>query len=97
MAQRVNAHIPPTMLMFDSRSGSNARDNGSTVTFNAPQGMDSLSKTQTALIQLVDFQASHTIYNITNSNNTLELYVQLYDRFIYNKYINYYYYCKWLL
>ena len=65
--------------MFDSRSGSNARDNGSTVTFNVPQGMDSLSETQTALIQLVDFQASHTIYNITNSNNTLELYVQLYD------------------
>ena len=65
--------------MFDSRSGTNARDNGSTVTFNIPQGMDSVTETQTALIQLVDFQASNSFYNITNSNNTLEVLVQLYD------------------
>ena len=79
MAKRVNTNVPPTMLMFDSRSGTNARDNGSTVTFNIPQGMDSVTETQTALIQLVDFQASNSFYNITNSNNTLEVFVQLYD------------------
>ena len=79
MAKRVNTNVPPTMLMFDSRSGTNARDNGSTVTFNIPQGMDSVTETQTALIQLIDFQASNSFYNITNSNNTLEVFVQLYD------------------
>ena len=79
MAKRVNTNIPPTMLMFDSRSGTNARDNGSTVTFNIPQGMDSVTETQTALIQLVDFQASNSFYNITNSNNTLEVFVGGYD------------------
>jgi hypothetical protein len=41
--------------------------------------MDSVTETQTALIQLVDFQASNSFYNITNSNNTLEVFVQLYD------------------
>jgi hypothetical protein len=45
------------------------------VTFNIPQGMDSVTETQTALIQLVDFQASNSFYNITNSNNTLEVLV----------------------
>ena len=80
MAKRVNTNVPPTMLMFDSRSGTNARrDNGLTVTFNIPQGMDSVTETQTALIQLIDFQASNSFYNITNSNNTLEVFVQLYD------------------
>ena len=79
MAKRVNTNVPPTMLMFDSRSGTNARDNGSTVTFNIPQGMDSVTETQTALIQLIDFQASNSFYNITDSNNTLEVFVQLYD------------------
>ena len=54
--------------MFDSRSGTNARDNGSTVTFNIPQGMDSVTEAQTAFIQLVDFQASNSFYNITNFN-----------------------------
>ena len=79
MAKRVHTNIPPTMLMLDSRSETYARDNGSTVTFNIPQGMDSVTETQTALIQLVDFQASNSFYNITNLNNTLEVFVQLYD------------------
>ena len=79
MAKRVNTNVPPTMLMFDSKSETNARDNRSTATFNIPQGMDSVTETQTALIQLFDFQASNSFYNITSSNNTLEVFVQLYD------------------
>ncbi len=65
--------------MLDSRAAPDKRDNGSTVTFNIPNGINSLTETQTAILQLLEFQASHSIYNIDKSNNKLEIFVQTYD------------------
>ena len=79
MSLRVNAATPPVILMLDSRAAPDKRDNGSTVTFNIPNGINSLTETQTAILQLLEFQASHSIYNIDKSNNKLEIFVQTYD------------------
>jgi hypothetical protein len=49
------------------------------VTFNIPNGINSLTETQTAILQLLEFQASHSIYNIDKTNNKLEILVQKYD------------------
>ena len=65
--------------MLDSRATSDTRDNGSTVTFNIPNGVNAQTETQTAVLQLLEFQGSHSIYNIDSTNNTLEIFVQLYD------------------
>ena len=65
--------------MLDSRAAPDKRDNGSTVTFNIPNGINSLTETQTAILQLLEFQASHSIYNIDKTNNKLEFFVQTYD------------------
>jgi hypothetical protein len=65
--------------MLDSRATPDTRDHGSTVTFNIPNGLNAETETQTAVIQLLEFQASHSIYNIDSSNNKLEIFVQLYD------------------
>ena len=65
--------------MLDSRAAPDKRDNGSTVTFNIPNGINSLTETQTAILQLLEFQASHSIYNIDKTNNKLEIFVQKYD------------------
>ena len=64
MSLRVNAATPPVILMLDSRAAPDKRDNGSTVTFNIPNGVNALTETQTAILQLLEFQASHSIYNI---------------------------------
>ena len=58
--------------MLDSRAAPDRRDKGSTVTFNIPNGVN-------AILQLLEFQASHSIYNIDKTNNKLELFVQTYD------------------
>ena len=65
--------------MLDSRAAPDRRDKGSTVTFNIPNGVNALTETQTAILQLLEFQASHSIYNIDKTNNKLELFVQTYD------------------
>ena len=65
--------------MLDSRATPDTRDLGSTVTFNIPNGLNADTETQTAVLQLLEFQASHSIYNIDSSNNKLEIFVQLYD------------------
>jgi len=65
--------------MLDSRATPDTRDQGSTVTFNIPNGLNADTETQTAVLQLLEFQASHSIYNIDSSNNKLEIFVQLYD------------------
>ena len=65
--------------MLDSRAAPDKRDNGSTVTFNIPNGVNALTETQTAILQLLEFQASHSIYNIDRTNNKLEIFVQKYD------------------
>ena len=65
--------------MLDSRATSDTRDNGSTVTFNIPNGVNAQTETQTAVLQLLEFQGSHSIYNIDSTNNKLEIFVQLYD------------------
>ena len=65
--------------MLDSRATSDTRDNGSTVTFNIPNGVNAQTETQTAVLQLLEFQGSHSIYNIDLTNNKLEIFVQLYD------------------
>ena len=65
--------------MLDSRAAPDKRDNGSTVTFNIPNGVNALTETQTAILQLLEFQASHLIYNIDRTNNKLEFFVQKYD------------------
>jgi hypothetical protein len=49
------------------------------VTFIIPNGLNADTETQTAVSQLLEFQASHSIYNIDSSNNKLEIFVQLYD------------------
>jgi hypothetical protein len=49
------------------------------VTFNIPNGVNALTETQTAILQLLEFQASHSIYNIDKTNNKLEFFVQTYD------------------
>ena len=79
MSLCVNAATPPVILMLDSRAAPDKRDNGSTVTFNIPNGINSLTETQTAILQLLEFQASHSIYNIDKTNNKLEIFVQKYD------------------
>jgi hypothetical protein len=78
MSLRVNAATPPVILMLHSRAAPDRRDNGSTVTFNIPNGINSLTETQTAIIQLLEFQASHFIYNIDKTNNKLEFFAQSY-------------------
>ena len=65
--------------MLDSRAAPDKRDNGSTVTFNIPNGVNALTETQTAILQLLEFQASHSIYNIDKTNNKFEFFVQKYD------------------
>ena len=65
--------------MLDSRATSDTRDNGSTVTFNIPNGVNAQTETQTAVLQLLEFQGSHSIYNIDSTNNKLEIFVQFYD------------------
>ena len=75
----MNAATPPVILMLDSRAAPDKRDNGSTVTFNIPNGVNALTETQTAILQLLEFQASHSIYNIDKTNNKLEFFVQTYD------------------
>ena len=65
--------------MLDSRAAPDRRDKGSTVTFNIPNGVNALTETQTAILQLLEFQASHSIYNIDKTNNKLEFFVQTYD------------------
>ena len=65
--------------MLDSRATSDTRDQGATVTFNISNGLNADTETQTAVLQLLEFQASHSIYNIDSSNNKLEIFVQLYD------------------
>ena len=65
--------------MLDSRATSDTRDQGSTVTFNIPNGLNADTETQTAVLQLLEFQASHSIYNIDSTNNKLEIFVQFYD------------------
>ena len=65
--------------MLDSRAAPDRRDKGSTVTFNIPNGVNALTETQTAILQLLEFQASHSIYNIDKTNNKLEILVQTYD------------------
>ena len=49
------------------------------MTFNIPNGVNALTETQTAILQLLEFQASHSIYNIDKTNNKLEFFVQTYD------------------
>ena len=65
--------------MLDSRATSDTRDQGSTVTFNILNGLNADTETQTAVLQLLEFQASHSIYNIDKTNNQLEIFAQLYD------------------
>ena len=79
MSLRVNAAKHPVILMLDSRAAPDKRDNGSTVTFNIPNGVNALTETQTAILQLLEFQESHLIYNINTKNNKLEFFVQTYD------------------
>ena len=67
MSLRVIAATPPVILMLDSRAAPDKRDNGSTVSFNISNGTNSLTETQTAILQLLEFQASHSIYNIDST------------------------------
>jgi hypothetical protein len=41
------------------------------VTFNIPNGLNADTETKTAVLQLLEFQASHSIYNIDSTNNKL--------------------------
>jgi hypothetical protein len=47
--------------------------------FQIPNGLDPPSEFHVAMVQLIHFQAFNTIYNITDANNTLELFVQKYN------------------
>ena len=68
--------------MLDSRAAPDKRDNGSTVTFNIPNGVNALTETQTAILQLLEFQGSHSVYNIDKTNNNRSW-------FIYHKHVYY--------
>ena len=82
MATRTNASLPPTMLLLDSKNASQIRENGSTAYFTLPEGIDTLtqSEIQSANVQLLQFQCTNSIYNISDAlkNNTLEVYVARY-------------------
>jgi hypothetical protein len=69
----------PVILMLISRAAPDRRDNGSTVMFNIPNGVNAFTETQTAILHLLEFQASHSIYNIDKTNNKLVLFAQTYD------------------
>ena len=64
--------------MLDSKNATLIRENGSTAFFNITGGLESVSSSeiQSAQVQLLQFQGTHSIYNITDDNNTLEVLVQ---------------------
>jgi len=79
MAAKSNASLPPTQLMLDTRHAITLSDNGSTAQFNIVDGIDTQVEIQSVNLQLLQFQASHSIYNITEANNTLEFYTTYTD------------------
>jgi len=85
MATRTNASLPPTMLLLDSKNASQTRENGSTAYFTLPEGIDTLtqSEIQSANVQLLQFQCTNSIYNISSAlkNNILEIFVPLFTDF----------------
>ena len=60
--------------MLDTRHAITLSDNGSTAQFNLFEGIDTQVEIQSISLQLLQFQASHSIYNITDANNTIEFY-----------------------
>ena len=66
--------------MLDTRHAITLSDNGSTAQFNLVDGVDTQVEIQSASLQLLQFQASHSIYNITDANNTLEFYITYEDK-----------------
>ena len=53
---RVNAATPPVTLMLDSRAAPDKRDNGSTVTFNIPNGVNALTETKLQFYNYLNFK-----------------------------------------
>ena len=74
-----NSKLPSLQLILDSSQADILRDNGATATFNLTEGLQFQSESQIANIQLLQFHARHTIYNITSSNNQLEILVQKFN------------------
>jgi hypothetical protein len=74
-----NSKLPSLQLILDLSQADILRDNGATATFNLTEGLQFQSESQIANIQLLQFHARHTIYNITSSNNQLEIFVQKYN------------------
>ena len=63
--------------MFNSKQGI-LKDRGATATFNlAGMGVERLTENQSAQIQLLQFQACHSFYNITEENNYLEFQTEM--------------------
>lgn len=75
-----NASLPTTQLVLDSKYASFVRDNGATAGFPIADGVDSPTEFHSAHIQLLQFQAFNTIYNINDTNCTLEIFVQTYNQ-----------------
>lgn len=74
-----NANLPTTQLVLDSKYATYTRENGAVAVFPIADGVDSPTEFHAANIQLLQFQAFNTIYNIDSTNNKLEIFVQTYN------------------
>lgn len=81
MSQLVNSQLTPVNLFLDSRQANYLSEEGSTAIFDL-QGNDlemQHSEARTASVSLYQFHAANTIYNITETCNTLEFYTKFVD------------------
>ena len=75
----INGNLPTTILALDSKYAADVKDNGATAVFPIADGVESPSEFHVAIIQILHFQAFNAIYNITDNNNKLEIFIQKYN------------------
>ena len=75
----INGNLPTTILALDSKYAADVKDNGATAIFPISDGLESPSEFHSAMIQVLHFQAFNSIYNITEANNKLEIFIQKYN------------------
>ena len=75
----INGKLPTTILALDSKYAADVKDNGATAIFPISDGLESPSEFHSAMIQVLHFQAFNSIYNITETNNKLEIFIQKYS------------------
>ena len=83
MAEFVNSQLTPLLLILDSSQAEYRSEDGSTATFDLTGADTEMShvEARTAVVSLHEFRCVHNFYNIDNTCDILEIFVQYTDAY----------------